>query len=125
MNSSVMLVDDNDFIRESVAMLFDCNGIRVVTVASGEECLGQLKAGFRGIILMDVMMPVMDGWDTIREIVKQEMYKDNIIVMLTAKGEPDMKMDGIQEYVTDYITKPFDPRTLLDAVTSYDRLRMN
>lgn len=125
MKSSVMLVDDNDYIRESVAMLFDSNGIKVVTVASGDECLGQLRSGFRGIILMDVMMPVMDGWDTIREIVRQEMFAGNIIIMLTAKGEPDMKMDGIQEFIADYITKPFDPKSLLDAVARYDRLRMD
>lgn len=124
MHSDVMIVDDNDFIRETVEMLFDSNGISIVTAASGQECLACLRLGFRGIILMDIMMPVMDGWDTIREIVSQGMYEGNIIVMLTAKGEPDMKMDGIQEYVTDYITKPFDSRTLLDAVDSYDRLRI-
>nr|WP_246545694.1 response regulator [Pelotalea chapellei] len=118
MGTKVMIVDDNEFIRESVDILFKFEGIQAVAADGGEECLRHLENGFRGIILMDVMMPGMDGWDTIREIVKRGVYDGNIIVMLTAKGEPDCKMEGIQEYVTDYVTKPFDPMKLIERVNS-------
>ena len=117
MDINVMIVDDNAFIRESVEILFQTANNRIVMADGGEACLKQLEAGFRGVILMDVMMPGLDGWDTIRQIIGRGLYEGNIIIMLTAKGEPDVKMEGIQEYVTDYVTKPFDPMKLLDTVT--------
>ena len=123
MNTSVMIVDDNDFIRESVEILFNSVGINIVSANGGQECLKQLEEGFRGVILMDIMMPEMDGWDTIRAIVEGGLYTGNIIVMLTAKGEPDNKMEGLQEYVTDYITKPFNPMALIDSVKYLSALR--
>jgi CheY-like chemotaxis protein len=65
------------------------------------------------------MMPEMDGWDTIRALVGRGLYPGNIIVMLTGMGEPDGKMDGLQEYVTDYMTKPFGPNQLIEALQYY------
>jgi len=122
MNTRVMIVDDNEFIREAVEILFQSEDIPIAIAEGGKECLDQLEAGFRGIILMDVMMPDMDGWDTIREIVARGLYDGNLILMLTAKREPDAKMDGIQIYVTDYVTKPFNPSELLDMVKYYATL---
>ncbi len=114
-----MLVDDEDMIRESVALFFESEGIKILTAASGDECLDYLEDGFRGVILMDVMMPDMNGWDTIRKIVENDLYEGNIIVMLTALDAPDNKMDGIQEYVTDYLTKPFNPDELMEILQYY------
>lgn len=122
MNTRVMIVDDNEFIRESVEILFQSEDIPIAIAEGGKECLDQLEAGFKGIILMDVMMPDMDGWDTIREIVARGLYDGNMILMLTAKREPDDKMEGIQVYVTDYVTKPFNPPELLDMVKYYATL---
>jgi DNA-binding response OmpR family regulator len=118
----VMIVDDNDAIRESVEILFETIERAIITAASGSDCLRHLEAGFRGVILMDIMMPDMDGWDTIREIVANGYYEGNIIVMLTGKDRPDDKLEGIQEYVTDYMTKPFDPDELLTAIDYYSSL---
>jgi DNA-binding response OmpR family regulator len=111
-----MIVDDNMMIRESVRILFQNEGLEILTADGGKQCLTHLEAGFRGIILMDIMMPGMDGWDTIREIVERGLYDGNVILMLTGKSEPDQKMEGLQEYVTDYVTKPFDPRELVGCV---------
>ena len=119
MDAKVMLVDDEEMIRESVQEFFQSEGITLLTAASGKECLEYLGNGFRGVILMDVMMPDMNGWDTIRKIVASDLYEGNIIVMLTALDAPDNKMDGIQEYVTDYLTKPFDPDELMDILKYY------
>ena len=118
-DARVMLVDDEEMIRESVELFFLSEGIKILTAASGEECLDHLEDGFRGVILMDVMMPEMNGWDTIRKIVESDLYAGNIIVMLTALNAPDNKMDGIQEYVTDYLTKPFNPNELMDVIRYY------
>ena len=119
MDAMVMLVDDEDLIRESVAAFFQAVDMKIITAASGEECLDYLEDGFRGVILMDVMMPEMNGWDTIRRIVDADLYDGNIIVMLTALDAPDNKMEGIQEYVTDYLTKPFNPNDLLETLQYY------
>lgn len=119
MDAKVMLVDDEEMIRESVELFFESEGIKILTAASGDECLDYLEEGFRGVILMDVMMPEMNGWDTIRKIVDGDLYDGNIIVMLTALDSPDNKMDGIQEYVTDYLTKPFNPDELMEILKYY------
>lgn len=122
MDAKVMLVDDEEMIRESVAVFFQSVGVGILTAANCDECLEHLEAGFRGVILMDVMMPDMNGWDTIRRIVENDLYEGNIIVMLTALNAPDNKMEGIQEYVTDYLTKPFNPDELMDVLQYYFRL---
>ena len=119
MDAKVMLVDDEEMIRESVEVFFLSEGIKILTAASGDECLDLLEEGFRGVILMDVMMPEMNGWDTIRKIVENDLYEGNIIVMLTALGAPDSKMEGLQEYVTDYLTKPFNPDELMEILQYY------
>jgi len=115
----VMLVDDEECIRETVSELLGSEGIDVVTVADGQGCLQQLQDGFRGVILMDVMMPGMDGWATIREIEKAGLLQGNIISMLTAMDAPDERMEGLQEVVIDYITKPFELSPFIAAVRKY------
>lgn len=122
MNAKVMLVDDEEMIRDSVVLFFQEAGVEIITVSSGIECVELLRKGFRGVILMDVMMPGMNGWDTIRMIVENELYDGSIIVMLTALDTPDSRMDGLQEYVTDYMTKPFDPQELVSSIAYYESL---
>ena len=119
MEKTVMIVDDASVIRAAVSDVLKPKGFEVVTASSGRECLEELKKGFKGVILMDIMMPVMDGWDTIREIVDGGFIEGNIIAMLTAKDAPSQKMEGLQEYVIDYITKPFDPDELVAIVKEY------
>ncbi|BCG48352.1 response regulator receiver domain protein [Citrifermentans bremense] len=119
MNNRIMIVDDNEYVRASVEIICSSAQLDLATAASGQECLKHLEDGFKGIILMDIMMPGMDGWDTIREMVARGLYDGNIIVMLTGMGEPDSKMDGLQEYVSDYMTKPFGPDQLLESLEYY------
>lgn len=114
-----MIVDDNPYIRESVEILLQLNGTKAINASGGEECLRQLQSGFRGVILMDIMMPFMDGWDTIREMVDRGLHDGNLIIMLTAMNEPTVKMHGLEEYVTDYITKPFTPNEFIEKLQFY------
>ena len=119
MSNKIMIVDDNEYVRTSVEIICQSVQLDLTSASCGQECLGHLESGFRGVILMDIMMPEMDGWDTIREIVSRGLYDGNIIVMLTGMGEPDAKMDGVQEYVTDYMTKPFGPDQLIESLQYY------
>lgn len=119
MQTQIMVVDDERLILATVKALFKHHGLQVTTANSGQECLEELDAGFKGVILMDVMMPQMDGWETIKEIVDRGLLEGNVIVMLTALDVPDQKMEGLQEYVTDYITKPFEAEELISTVKGY------
>ena len=119
MSRKVMIVDDDPSIRIAVKTLLGRAEFDVRTAGSGPECLEELRKGFKGVILMDIMMPDMDGWDTITEIVNRGYNDGNMIFMLTAKDVPDRKMDGLQEYVIDYLTKPFEPHELVGAVEQY------
>lgn len=114
-----MLVDDEEMIRESVELFFQSKGIKILTASCCDDCLDHLETGFRGVILMDVMMPDINGWGTIRKIVENDLYEGNIIVMLTALNAPDNNMEGLQEYVSDYLTKPFNPDELMEILRYY------
>jgi DNA-binding response OmpR family regulator len=115
----VMIVDDEECIRETMGELLSSEGIDVVTADGSDECMRLLLEGFRGVILMDVMMPGKNGWQTIRAIESAGLLKGNIISMLTAMDVPDEQMEGLQEIVVDYITKPFEPAELITSVRKY------
>jgi DNA-binding response OmpR family regulator len=119
LTARVMLVDDEESIRHAVYELLASEEIYALTAAGADECLEFLRGGFRGVILMDVMMPKMNGWETIREIQKSGLMEGNLISMLTAMDIPDSEMDGLQEIVIDYITKPFEPLMFIDTVKKY------
>ncbi len=118
-SNNVMIVDDDALIRLTIREVLKDEGIDVTEADGADQCIEALEQGFRGIVLMDIMMPGKDGWDTIREILDRDLYKGIIIIMLTAKDVPDQKMEGLQEYVTDYKTKPFTPETLVADIRDY------
>jgi len=119
--TNVMIVDDDAHVRIAVKTVLSDAGFNITTASGGEECIQFIKEGFSGIILLDVMMPDMDGWDTISAILDQKMEKEVVIIMLTAKDNPDAKMIGLQEYVIDYMTKPFDNEELIERVNFFSR----
>lgn len=100
----VMIVDDDAHVRLAVRTILSDTGFEVSTADSGKECIKKLKEGFTGVLLLDIMMPEMDGWDTIRAILDSGLEDRVVISMLTAKNIPDSKMIGLQEYVIDYLT---------------------
>jgi len=117
MNNKIMVVDDETDILASIRALFEKQNYEVTTVESGEECIQELEKGFRGIILMDIMMPNMDGWDTIKKIVNRGLIKNVAINILTGKGTKDhQKLGELGSYVYDYLTKPIDINQLIDSV---------
>jgi DNA-binding response OmpR family regulator len=115
----VLIVDDDPHVLLSVLVTLENAGYQVITAESGKACIEILRPGFSGIILLDVMMPDMDGWDTIQAIKDEHLDAHILIAMLTAKMYPDQKMVGLEDYVFDYITKPFDPEELIERVNKY------
>ncbi len=116
MHDRVMIVDDDAAILRTVKLLMADGGYDVRLAASGEQCLQMLREGFGGLVLMDVMMPGMDGWDTIAAIADQGLMDGNVICMLTALYDPGPKMQRLKKHVLDYIRKPFSREELLAAV---------
>ncbi|MDD3573979.1 PleD family two-component system response regulator [Methanospirillum sp.] len=115
--NNVMIVDDDAHVRIAVRTILYDAGFHVIAADSGSQCIDLLKKGFTGVILLDIMMPEMDGWDTIRAILDNKLEENIAIIMLTAKNVPDKKMIGLQEYVVDYITKPFDNEDLIQKTS--------
>ena len=119
MEKRLMVVDDDPDILISIRKIFEKEGYEVLTVDTGWDCLKELERGFKGVILMDIMMPFMDGWDTIEQILKKGFTKDVIISILTAKGTPDHdKMRGLEAFIYDYIIKPFDINQLTKLIAN-------
>ena len=97
MEKRIMVVDDDPDILISIRRIFENEGFEVLTVDSGMDCIKELERGFKGVILMDIMMPFMDGWDTIEEIKKRGLAENVVINIFTAKGTHDRdKMRGLE-----------------------------
>ncbi|MBN1892925.1 response regulator [bacterium] len=119
MKKDVMVVDDDATVLRTVKKILEFAGLRVTTVENGEDCIKAVESGFEGLILMDVMMPGLDGWDTIQTLVDKGFVQGNIICMLTGKETPDERMNTLKEYILDYIRKPFDNQNLVQLVKEY------
>lgn len=114
-----MIVDDDSDILVTLRTLFERQQFEVLTVDSGSDCIKELEQGFKGIVLIDLMMPFMDGWDTIKEIIKRGLNKDILVSIITAKGySSSEKMKGLESYIYDYIPKPFDLEKLIVEINS-------
>ena len=119
MDKQIMIVDDDPSIRETVEIVLGAGGYSTCAVESGMECLDKLRNGFRGLILMDIMMPEMNGWDTIAVIEDEGLHGENVICMLTAVHDPGPELEKLTECVMDYIRKPFTSEELLGIVAEY------
>jgi DNA-binding response OmpR family regulator len=113
---NIMIVDDDPDIVFSLQQLFESQGFTVTTADNGRNCLLELEKGFQGIIILDLMMPIMDGIETIKKMTVDGFTDQNIIIVLTAKRIQGEEFNEIYPYIADYITKPFDISALLQAV---------
>jgi DNA-binding response OmpR family regulator len=113
---NLMIVDDDTDILDSLRELFETHGFDVTTADNGRNCLLELEKGFQGIILLDLMMPVMDGIETIKKMTIDGFIDLNTIIVLTAKRIQGDEFNEIYPYISDYITKPFDINVLLQTV---------
>ena len=117
MDKKVMIVDDEQDILFSLRTLFERQGYEVITVDSGAKCINELEKGFRGVVLMDIMMSKMDGWDTIKKIVSIGLTRNIEIEIITGKGTRNhKKMIAYGSYIHDYFSKPLDPEKLISSV---------
>lgn len=118
MNSSkkILFVDDEDDIREVVQIRLESNGYEVVTAASGEEAIEKVALEHPDLMILDVMMPGMDGLAVLKKIRKDEATRKLPVILLTAKRKKMIgdlfELEGIQGFVE----KPFEAAMLLDVI---------
>ncbi|MBA8793174.1 CheY-like chemotaxis protein [Friedmanniella endophytica] len=117
MNRRVLLVDDDDLIREvATAALELVAGWTVLTASSGAQAIEVARREQPDAILMDVMMPGMDGPTAVVELQDDQLTKDIPTILLTAKVQPGDRRNFQQLPLAGVITKPFDPMTLATTV---------
>ncbi|HIX65344.1 MAG TPA: response regulator transcription factor [Candidatus Anaerotruncus excrementipullorum] len=114
----IMVVDDDQNICELLRLYLEKDGYTVVIANDGEEALAKFPAENPDLMLLDIMMPKLDGWQVCREIRK----KSNVpIIMITAKGETFDKVLGLELGSDDYVVKPFDPKEIVARIKAIMR----
>src|SRR5215212_1074358 len=111
--SNILIVDDDPHIRELVSVFLRNDGFDVYEASDGVEALAKLETLKAELVILDVMMPNMDGWELCSEL--RASY-DIPLLMLTAKGETAQKIKGFQLGTDDYLVKPFEPLELVARV---------
>ncbi|MEJ2749882.1 MAG: response regulator transcription factor, partial [Anaerolineae bacterium] len=122
---TILIADDDASIRELARMYLEKDGYAVVTAVNGLQALQQIKESNPALLVLDLMMPEMDGW----EVTRRVRVEGNLpILMLTARDDDIDKIVGLEMGADDYLTKPFNPRELVARVRailrrgSFDRL---
>ena len=110
---TILVVDDEANIRELARLYLEKEGYTVVTATDGEQALAQARQDPPALMVLDLMLPKMDGWDVCRQI---RADSDLPIIMLTARDEDVDKIVGLELGADDYVTKPFNPRELVARV---------
>ena len=116
----VLVVDDEKLIRDVIKEYLLLENIEVEEASNGEEALNEVKREDFDIIIMDIMMPKMDGYTACREIKK---IKDIPFIMLSARGEEYDKLIGFDLGIDDYVTKPFSPKELVARIKAVTKRR--
>jgi len=115
---TILLVDDEKDILEFLSYNLKKEGFAVFTAKSGKEALDKAIKIKPHLIVLDVMMPEMDGIETCMELRKQKQTQDAVIIFLTARGEDYSQIAGLDAGADDYISKPVKPKVFLSKINS-------
>jgi DNA-binding response OmpR family regulator len=113
---SVLVVDDDPNALDIVRTYLESKGYKVSTAKDGQEALAQLERVRPAIVLLDVMMPGMDGWEVARVIKNHPVFGRTRVVMLTARSDFADKHEGLRSGADDYIVKPIQLRELGERI---------
>jgi two-component system response regulator VicR len=115
--TKVLCIEDEPEMIDLVKLILERKGFQVVGAIGGREGLEVIRREMPDLILLDLMMPDMDGWEVYRQMKAEEALKDIPVIVVTAKAHNIDKVLGLRIVkVHDYITKPFGPQELLDSV---------
>jgi DNA-binding response OmpR family regulator len=110
---TILVVDDEPNIRELARMYLEQGGYQVITAGNGSQALDQFRYERPALVVLDLMLPEVDGWEVCRQIRSSSLVP---IIMLTARDDDVDKIVGLELGADDYITKPFNPRELVARV---------
>ena len=111
----LLIVDDEDKIREVIREYAEFSGYEAEEAADGMSAIGMVKLNDYDLIIMDIMMPKLDGFSAVKEIQK---IKNIPVIMLSARGEEYDKLFGFELGIDDYVVKPFSPKELMARVNA-------
>ncbi|MCP3957179.1 MAG: response regulator [bacterium] len=124
--TKILAIDDEPDLLELLELVLERNDLLVLTAADGNEGLALAQAENPDLILLDLMMKGMDGWETLRRLKLDEQCQSIPVVILSVRSEPKEKIRALQEGAIDYLTKPFlvpDSLDRIRAILATDRLR--
>jgi len=121
----ILLVDDEPDILEIVGYNLKKEGYKVLTATNGKEAIDVALKKKPELIILDVMMPEMDGMETCHQMRNNPVLKDTLIAFLTARGEDYSQIAGFDAGADDYITKPVKPRVLISKIKAILRRNIN
>ena len=116
--SNILVVDDDANINKVIVLYLEKEGHKAYSAYDGKAALKTLSDEKIDLVILDIMMPVMDGWDTLKEVRKSNKVP---VIMLSAKGETFDKVLALELGADDYIVKPFEPKELLARVRAVIR----
>lgn len=112
-NRRILVVDDEERMVRFIRLNLEHDGFQVIEAFTGQQAMDRLRQNLPDLILLDVMLPDLDGFEILRMIRENQ---DVPVIMLTAKGEEDDRVQGLELGADDYVTKPFSPRELVSRV---------
>ncbi|OQY28471.1 MAG: hypothetical protein B6244_06885 [Candidatus Cloacimonetes bacterium 4572_55] len=118
----VLIVDDEAHIRDILKLRLQIAGFKTVDANCGKQAIKIIPKENPDLVILDVMMPDIDGWEVCRYIRNQPEVAHVLIVMLTAKNEIRDRELGIQVGVNGYVTKPFSPNELVERIRKLESL---
>lgn len=116
---SILVVDDSLSVRKYVSMLLESRNFKVFTATNGLEALEILEDNPVDLIITDLEMPVMHGYELIHRIKTSRNWKDIPVIVLTSRSAEKHRVKALQSGVTDYLVKPFEERTMLEVLRKY------
>jgi DNA-binding response OmpR family regulator len=108
----ILVADDSSTVRRVVSARLTADGHEVVEAEDGEQALGLARELSPALIVLDKVMPKLDGFEVVRALRTDPQTRDVVIVMLTDRGGEDDVLDGLELGVDEYMPKPFSPREL-------------
>ncbi|MDO9212809.1 MAG: phosphate regulon transcriptional regulator PhoB [Methylococcales bacterium] len=113
---NILVVEDEDAIRAMLIMVLEQAGFSPIAAADAQEAQKALEEDLPDLILLDWMLPGISGVEWARRLKKEPMYRDIAIILLTARGEEEDKVRGLEIGADDYVTKPFSPKELVARI---------
>jgi DNA-binding response OmpR family regulator len=115
----ILVVDDEAYIVHILEFSLGMEGYEVVTAFDGEEAIAKAESEEPDLIVLDIMMPKLDGYETCRRLKTIDKTKDIPVILLSAKGRSMDQKVGLDAGADEYITKPFSPRKLVERISTH------